>query len=26
MPGGDCDKANDLRERINVFIDEVKKG
>jgi len=26
MPGGDCDKANDLRERISSFVDEVKKG
>ncbi|CAL1536679.1 unnamed protein product [Lymnaea stagnalis] len=26
MPGGDGDKANDLKERIALFVDELKKG
>ncbi|KAH9523373.1 Translation initiation factor eIF-2B subunit beta [Bulinus truncatus] len=26
MPGGDGDKANDLKERVALFVDELKKG
>ncbi|XP_005099027.1 translation initiation factor eIF-2B subunit beta [Aplysia californica] len=26
MPGGDGDKANDLKERISAFVDEIKKS